>query len=77
MSERYVVRSVTGWSIIPTGETTGAKAPTIWTVHDSAIGYRQVDHTNGASYGERGERRARKVAAQMNAEDAAYLKEHA
>lgn len=77
MSERYVVRSVTGWSIIPSGASS-RRPGTIWSVHDSAICYQTVSVGSNAWWGgERGERRARELAARMNAEDDAYLKESA
>ena len=68
---RFVVRSVSGWPVGPGGA--GGKSATIWSVHDSAFGYRQLRPPSPvARYNKRGEKVMRAFAARLNAEDEAY-----
>lgn len=78
MKPRYVVSSVTGWAITPTGATTGPTPQTIWTVLDSAFCYRPVTKIRRGgggsfrartSFGDKGERQMRELADRLNAED--------
>jgi hypothetical protein len=75
MSDRFKVSSVTGYNVSPSGGT-GMKPQTIWTVLDSAFCYRPMTafvKAHGvlaeSSFNERGEQRARAVAAELNAWD--------
>lgn len=63
---RFVVRSVTGYSITPSGSTSGGPA-TIYSVLDSAVCYRQVYETNSMGGGKaNAEARAHTIAAGLN-----------
>ena len=68
---RFVVRSVTGFAITPGSlENTGGREKTIWYVLDSAYCYRQVRFGGTYnSYGERGEKLARRFARELNKAD--------
>jgi hypothetical protein len=68
MKPRFVVSSVTGYPIIASGATTGVGPRTIWSVLDSAVCYQEVTTVrHHYSYGDRGEREARKLADELNA----------
>jgi hypothetical protein len=70
MKPRYVVSSVTGYPIIESGATSGVAPKSIWSVLDSAFCFEPVTTVrHHYSYGERGEREARRLAAELNALD--------
>lgn len=69
---RYVVGSVTGYAINQ-ATTNGERKPrTIWYVYDSANCYLPMA-VPGLTFGERGEKKCRALARQLNAEQKAWL----
>jgi len=50
MKPRYVLASVTGWNITPSGATTGYPR-TIWTILDSGWCYRQASESRWGDHG--------------------------
>lgn len=70
MCERFVVRSVTGWRILPGG--LGGKEGTDYVVLDSACCYRIIATVNVGQDGHGGNdfrrRKAERLAAKLNAE---------